>query len=215
MPSAEGLSIIRDRIDKRRGWRNVFWLRAGASAAGAFLVAATVVMAVPGFREQITERPIVPIQYETRPPDDSSTRRPPNVNLPPGVSQPPPASPSGSPTPSGTALPPTATPSVSTGGECADQAPPPPQQGARDSAHPCADPTSGDPGPQHTTRPGPTPTPSPTPVPPPPTTQPTRSPKPPAPTPTATTDPDPPPPTPTAAPSESPLVATEPAPSAT
>ncbi|MEO3856327.1 hypothetical protein [Acrocarpospora sp. B8E8] len=55
VPSPEGLDIIRQRIENRgfNGLRNVFWWRIGASVAAAALVAGTVVMVVPGLRDQV------------------------------------------------------------------------------------------------------------------------------------------------------------------
>ncbi|GAA4221741.1 hypothetical protein FHR32_005199 [Streptosporangium album] len=54
VPSPDGLEIIRARVE-RRGLRGLVWWRAGASVAGAVLVAATVVMVVPEFREQVSQ----------------------------------------------------------------------------------------------------------------------------------------------------------------
>lgn len=78
VPSPEGLEIIRARIEKR-GLRGLVWWRAGASVAGAVLVAATVVMMVPQLRHQVTEH----VQSgevnftESTTPDLSATSRPP------------------------------------------------------------------------------------------------------------------------------------------
>ncbi|MFC4059455.1 hypothetical protein ACFOWE_14200 [Planomonospora corallina] len=54
VPSPDGLEIIRGRIE-RRGLRRLAWWRAGASLAGAALVAGAVVLVVPGLREQVAE----------------------------------------------------------------------------------------------------------------------------------------------------------------
>ncbi|MEV7007858.1 hypothetical protein [Streptosporangium sp. NPDC051022] len=55
VPSPDGLEIIRARIE-RRGLRGLMWWRAGASVAGAVLVAATIVMVVPQLRNEMTEQ---------------------------------------------------------------------------------------------------------------------------------------------------------------
>ncbi|GAA2854520.1 hypothetical protein GCM10010517_12550 [Streptosporangium fragile] len=98
VPSPDGLEIIRARIE-RRGFRNLMWWRIGASVAGAALVAATVVMVVPQFREQvIPEVSTGEVNYtESTPPDLSATSRPPA----PSVTAPLPAvtRPQGTPTP--------------------------------------------------------------------------------------------------------------------
>ncbi|MEV0585963.1 hypothetical protein [Nonomuraea sp. NPDC050310] len=52
VPSPEGLEIIRARIS-RRGVRNLFWWRASAGVASALLVAGTVVMVVPEWRNTV------------------------------------------------------------------------------------------------------------------------------------------------------------------
>lgn len=78
VPSPDGLEIIRGRIE-RRGLRWLVWWRAGASVAGAVLVAATVVMVVPQFREQVIPRVSTEgVKYaESTPPvDGSATSRP-------------------------------------------------------------------------------------------------------------------------------------------
>ncbi|MGV9303033.1 MULTISPECIES: hypothetical protein [unclassified Nonomuraea] len=81
VPSPEGLEIIRARIE-RRGLRGLFWWRAGAAAAGAVLVAGTIVMVVPDLRNMVIV-PAVPVDNGTElPPDNSSTTRPP-AKLPP------------------------------------------------------------------------------------------------------------------------------------
>ncbi|WP_329092008.1 MULTISPECIES: hypothetical protein [unclassified Streptosporangium] len=141
VPSPDGLEIIRGRIE-RRGLRWLVWWRAGASVAGAVLVAATVVMVVPQFREQVIPRVSTEgVKYaESTPPvDGSATSRPPASNSqPPSNHAPLPAvSRSG---PGATMLPPTPTPSR--------------------SARPSTRPTSrSNPA---TTAPRPTPTPTPT-----------------------------------------------------
>ncbi|GGK71666.1 hypothetical protein Ppa06_29870 [Planomonospora parontospora subsp. parontospora] len=88
VPSPDGLEIIRARIE-RRGLRRLTWWRAGASVAGAALVAASVVMVVPGLREQVAQitfsgdvKPVTPAHT-----DLSGTSRP----LPPKNGQVPPA----------------------------------------------------------------------------------------------------------------------------
>ncbi|MEW9531564.1 hypothetical protein [Microbispora sp. NPDC049125] len=91
VPSPEGLEIIRTRIDSRRGLfglRGMPWWRIGASAAGAVLVAGTVVMVIPDLRTQVAETVgIAPANGgENQPPDTgtSSVTRPP-MATPPGV----------------------------------------------------------------------------------------------------------------------------------
>ncbi|WP_449060233.1 hypothetical protein [Planomonospora algeriensis] len=88
VPSPDGLEIIRARIE-RRGLRRLTWWRAGASVAGAVLVAASVVMVVPGLREQVAQvtfsgevKPVAPTHT-----DLSGTSRP----LPSKSGQAPPA----------------------------------------------------------------------------------------------------------------------------
>ncbi|GAA3812032.1 hypothetical protein GCM10022226_35800 [Sphaerisporangium flaviroseum] len=178
MPSAEGLEIIRTRIDQR-GVRGMFWWKAAASAFGAVLVAATVVMAIPGLRQHLdpSPQPIMPVQFDTSPPDESSTRRPQNNLQPPVGSQIPQPSLSVTPTPFPTSQ---STATTSPGTDCATPAP------TSGSALPCPSPSSSDPQADQTTRPGPRPTPTPTAK---PTVQPTHSPKPPTPTAEPTTSP--------------------------
>ncbi|MFC4529527.1 hypothetical protein [Sphaerisporangium dianthi] len=204
VPSAEGLQIIRTRIEQR-GVRGIFWWRAAASAFGAVLVAATVVMVVPGLRERldIDQQPIVQVQYDTSPPDESSTRRPWNGGHSPAVvgSQRP------QPTTSAGETPATApTPSVTTspGNDCVTAPPTTVEPEAGDSPQPCAEPTSTESQPDQTTEPRPTPTrQSGTPT---PTRTATSSPKPTVeqPTPTASQAPSDPP-----EPTASPLMTTE------
>ncbi|MGJ6960755.1 hypothetical protein ACSDR0_02515 [Streptosporangium sp. G11] len=115
VPSPDGLEIIRGRIE-RRGLRWLVWWRAGASVAGAVLVAATVVMVVPQFREQVIPQVSTEgVRYaESTPPvDGSATSRPPApASQPPSNHAPLPAvSRSG---PGSTMLPPTPTASRST-----------------------------------------------------------------------------------------------------
>ncbi|GGS47720.1 hypothetical protein GCM10010156_03100 [Planobispora rosea] len=104
VPSPDGLEIIRARIE-RRGLRGLLWWRAGASVLGAILVAAAIVMIVPGLREQVQEfaQPAGrsgPVET-TAPPQSGSTSRPaPNTN--PAV--PPPVEPSASPSADSTAV---------------------------------------------------------------------------------------------------------------
>ncbi|MBG0815994.1 hypothetical protein [Planomonospora sp. ID82291] len=91
VPSPDGLEIIRARVE-RRGLRRLTWWRAGASAAGAVLVAASVVMVVPGLREQVAQitfsgdvKPVVPTHT-----DLSGTSRPlpsKNGQVPPAVTR--------------------------------------------------------------------------------------------------------------------------------
>ncbi|MFF5211898.1 hypothetical protein [Streptosporangium sp. NPDC000396] len=127
VPSPDGLEIIRARIE-RRGLRGLVWWRAGASVAGAVLVAATVVMMVPQFREQVIQQVNSgEVNYtKSTPPDLSATSRPPvddgeqapivprpetSAPLP---TQSKPATPSEKPTPKPTATPtPTAKPTPS------------------------------------------------------------------------------------------------------
>ncbi|MEU9887517.1 hypothetical protein [Sphaerisporangium sp. NPDC051011] len=178
VPSAEGLEIIRTRIEQggMRGLRGVFWWRAGASALGAVLVAATVVMVVPNLRAQFTpeQHSVVQVDNPTAPPDDSSTRRP---GLPartsPGGSQG--AVPG---TTTSATLPPTGkqTPMPTPGHECASPVSSPSQPVAAELGDPC-DPSASPTGsvPDETTKPRPSqkPTPTPTPSPTPPKPQPT------------------------------------------
>jgi hypothetical protein len=196
--SAEGLQIIRARVDQR-GMRGIFWWRAAASAFGAVLVAATVVMVVPGLRDQFNKddpRSIVPVQYDTSPPDESSTRRPPpGVRLPPAGSQGPVSSPSTGTTPF---LTPKPSATASPGDDCATSAPVPTTSDP-DAAQACASPTATPSQPEATGKPKPTPTPTPTKT----TPKPTASPRP-SRTPTATPSQDPPCDQCSAAPSETP-----------
>ncbi|MFG1873663.1 hypothetical protein ACGFIV_02350 [Sphaerisporangium sp. NPDC049003] len=184
VPSAEGLQIIRTRIDQR-GLRGVFWWRAAASACGAVLVAATVVMVVPPLREHITtDQRITPVQYDTSPPDESSTRRPGNGVQPPvgGTERPAQASPTIASTPITT---PTPTPTTAPGNDCATTVPSDAVPSAEaPEPEPCPSGT-GDSQPEQTTKPGPTPTPTPMPT---KTTKPTVKP---SRTPTADPTPDP------------------------
>ncbi|GGM66437.1 hypothetical protein GCM10010106_10590 [Thermopolyspora flexuosa] len=164
VPSPDGLEIIRSRIAQRRGMRGVFWWRIAATAAGAVAVAASIMMLVPGLREQATppRQGITEIGAETDAPEGASTSRPPNTRppevsstetaavlpppsavptLPPARTTAPPAT-SASPTPSRT---PSATPSKPSG--C-------PSGGTDGSAGRTSCPTSAKPTPT------PTPTPS-------------------------------------------------------
>ncbi|MER6173909.1 hypothetical protein [Streptosporangium sp. NPDC001681] len=84
VPSPDGLEIIRARIE-RRGLRWLTWWRTGASVAGALLVAATIVMVVPQFREQVIPQVstgTVNFTESTPPPDGSATSRPPAPSQP-------------------------------------------------------------------------------------------------------------------------------------
>ncbi|MEU8382256.1 hypothetical protein [Streptosporangium sp. NPDC048865] len=93
VPSPDGLEVIRGRIE-RRGLRRLVWWRAGASVAGAVLVAATVVMVVPQFREEVSRqvRSGVVNSTESAPPvDGSATSRPPASSQPPSAHAPLPA----------------------------------------------------------------------------------------------------------------------------
>ncbi|MEU6430466.1 hypothetical protein ABZ860_31620 [Microbispora sp. NPDC046973] len=82
VPSPEGLEIIRGRIDRRglRGLRNMLWWRIGAAAAGAVLVAGTVVMIVPGLRDQVAQSTGISNAGDEQvdKTDTSSVNRPPN-----------------------------------------------------------------------------------------------------------------------------------------
>ncbi|MEV5409466.1 hypothetical protein AB0K60_11605 [Thermopolyspora sp. NPDC052614] len=155
VPSPDGLEIIRNRIEQR-GLRGIFWWRVAASAVGAALVAATIVMVVPGLREQATPPPqgITEIDAETDAPEGESTSRPPNIR-PPEVSS------------TGAVVPPTSarpslaptrtTPSAST------PTPTPSRTRECPSPAPKGKDASGTPGPCPTTSTTPTPTPTPTP----------------------------------------------------
>ncbi|MFG1859961.1 hypothetical protein [Microbispora bryophytorum] len=83
VPSPEGLEIIRGRIDRRglRGLRNMLWWRIGAAAAGAVLVAGTVVMIVPSLRDQVAQSTGISPAGDEREDqtDTSSVTRPPNL----------------------------------------------------------------------------------------------------------------------------------------
>lgn len=140
VPSPDGLEMIRGRIE-RRGLRRLMWWRTGASVAGAVLVAATVVMVVPQFREQvIVSTEGVRFSEPTPPVDGSATSRPPATDpQPPSNHAPVPAVSRSDP--GATMLPPTPTPSR--------------------SATPGTRPTSTRTNPA-TTAPRPTPTPTPT-----------------------------------------------------
>ena len=213
VPSAEGLEIIRTRVDQR-GLRGIFWWRAAASAFGAVLVAATVVMAVPGLREEIGSdpQPIVPVQFDTSPPDESSTRRPtPGIHPPSGGAQVPLPNQTITTTPFAA---PTPTPSTSQGSECATPVPTAADSEAA-GPPPCPSASATQSQPDQTTRPRPTPVATPTPSK--TTTKPTTRPTP-KPTRTPTTDPTPDPcqgcsptptPTDTAGPTATPQSSTE------
>jgi Predicted solute binding protein len=166
VPSPDGLEIIRNRIAQRRGLRGVFWWRAAASAVGAVLVAASIVMIVPGLREQATppSQGITEIGAETDAPEGQSTSRPPSGRPPEvsstGTAVPPPPSrtePSAIPsaTPSGSATP-SATPGTATPSKSPTKCPSP---GAKHGGTP--DRPSSCPG-SATRTPTPTPTPTPT-----------------------------------------------------
>ncbi|SDG18400.1 hypothetical protein SAMN05421505_102180 [Sinosporangium album] len=108
VPSPDALEIIRTRIE-RRGIRGLFWWRAGASIAGAVLVAAAVVMVVPSLRQQVTQedRQITEVKHGSREPEASGTSRP----VPPGTPPPPPQHDPAAVVPPPPARPPAATPS--------------------------------------------------------------------------------------------------------
>jgi hypothetical protein len=183
VPSAEGLEIIRTRIDQR-GMRGVFWWRAAASTLGAVLVAATVVMVVPNLREQFTpdQHPIVQVEFTTAPPDGSSTRRPWTNTPSSGGTQHAVPGTTTSVTPSTMVSP---TPLPSPGNDCATAIPSPSEPEALESGSPCAaSPSPTGSTPDETTRPRPSQKPTPA-----PTLTPTKAPPNP-PTPTATTTPD-------------------------
>ncbi|MEU3162859.1 hypothetical protein [Streptosporangium sp. NPDC006930] len=115
VPSPDGLEIIRGRIE-RRGLRGLMWWRAGASVAGAVLVAATVVMVVPQFREQVIPQVSTEgVKYaESTPPvDGSATSRPPAASSQPPSAHAPLPTLGRSGDPDATMLPPTPTPSRS------------------------------------------------------------------------------------------------------
>lgn len=69
-PSAEGLNLIRERTERRRGalWFGLPWLRPVAAVAGAVLIAGSVIMSNPQVRDQVME--IVPagVDREDTPP---------------------------------------------------------------------------------------------------------------------------------------------------
>ncbi|MFJ2031038.1 hypothetical protein [Streptosporangium sp. NPDC087985] len=89
VPSPDGLEIIRARVE-RRGLRGLMWWRAGASVAGAVLVAATVVMVVPEFREQVSQTVNsgeVNFTQSTTPDMSATSRAPSNNDQPPAVTR--------------------------------------------------------------------------------------------------------------------------------
>ncbi|GAA3124697.1 hypothetical protein [Streptosporangium carneum] len=117
VPSPDGLEIIRARIE-RRGLRGLMWWRVGASVAGAVLVAASVVMVVPQFRQEVIKQvQSGEVNYTvSAPPEMLATSRPPRQNdtpapvtTRPGGLTPPPPAPTGSrsatPTPKPSAKP--------------------------------------------------------------------------------------------------------------
>jgi hypothetical protein len=109
VPSPEGLEIIRARIERRgmRGLRNLVWWRAGASVAGAVLVAATIVMVVPQLRDNVPGATVSDVDYGTStPPDKSATSRAPNPVVVPPVTDTTPPAPAPKPTAHATANPP-------------------------------------------------------------------------------------------------------------
>ncbi|MFF3438874.1 hypothetical protein [Streptosporangium sp. NPDC002721] len=114
VPSPDGLEVIRGRIE-RRGLRRLVWWRTGASVAGAVLVAATVVMVVPQFREEVGRQvrtEWVNFNASTPPVDGSATSRPPApASQPPSDHAPLPAP--GRSEPGATMLSPKPTPSRS------------------------------------------------------------------------------------------------------
>ncbi|MFC0861269.1 hypothetical protein ACFHYQ_03050 [Sphaerimonospora cavernae] len=137
VPSPEGLEIIRGRI-ARRGLRNLFWWRIGASLAGAALVASAAVMLVPDLRTQVVE--ITGLSQTTSGDDGerdtSSITRPP-ASPPPAVivvpsiggtrAQPPSPTPTPTPTPHRTG--PSARPSPSKPDPCPSTTPAPDPDG--------------------------------------------------------------------------------------
>ncbi|MBR8742442.1 hypothetical protein [Nocardiopsis sp. MG754419] len=56
-PSGEGLQLIRERTERRRGalWFGLPWLRPVVAVAGAVLIAASVIMSSPQVRDQVLE----------------------------------------------------------------------------------------------------------------------------------------------------------------
>ncbi|WP_433497284.1 hypothetical protein ACQP1K_20285 [Sphaerimonospora sp. CA-214678] len=86
VPSPEGLEIIRARI-ARRGVRNLFWWRVGASFAGAVLVAGATVMIIPDLRTQVVESTGLSqtTSVDDGERDTSSMTRPPAATRPPAV----------------------------------------------------------------------------------------------------------------------------------
>ncbi|GIH77550.1 hypothetical protein [Planobispora longispora] len=190
VPSPDGLEIIRARVE-RRGLRGLLWWRAGASVVGAILVAAAIVMVVPGLREQVQEfaQPagqVGPVET-TAPPEAGSTSRPApsdNVVVPPSTepSAPPSADstavetapPSANPQPTSTAPVPTPTPCLTVTAEPTRVEPSDPLDECEESEAPAPTPSesvvpSGTPCPVEecppTDEPLPTPTEIPTPIP--------------------------------------------------
>ncbi|MEU1731268.1 hypothetical protein [Streptosporangium sp. NPDC020145] len=114
VPSPDGLEIIRARIE-RRGLRGLMWWRAGASVAGAVLVAAAVVVVVPQFRHDTKQVHSNEVNFTVpTSPEMSATSRPPlrtagpsPAPARPGVTPPAPpvASKSGTPSPKPSAKP--------------------------------------------------------------------------------------------------------------
>ncbi|GAA0400824.1 hypothetical protein Acor_39230 [Acrocarpospora corrugata] len=172
VPSPEGLEIIRHRIDNRgfNGLRNIFWWRIGASVAAAALVAGTVVMVVPGLRDQVeTSIGLTTGDESGQVPEIGATQQPP----PP------------QPTAPLVVLPPSPSVSGEVSAESTHTAPPSPTAAA-DTPDPCASPTTtptivepepndGEDCPPDESSPSPTPTPKPTP---------SETPSPPSPSPT-------------------------------
>ncbi|WP_283134812.1 hypothetical protein [Rhizohabitans arisaemae] len=119
VPSAEGLEIIRTRIERGRPFR---WWRPMFSLAAALVVAGAVVMAVPELRERVTQQDEISLaQNRTRPPDKSGTTRPEPTRVlplpgptkavpPPGTAPPSSPPPTAKPTPTPSPCPPTASP---------------------------------------------------------------------------------------------------------
>lgn len=85
VPSPDGLQIIRARIEERAAARRLLWWRAGASAVGAVLVAATLWVVIPQFTEGAPTKSstVEQVENETSAPEIAATSRPPAPSAPP------------------------------------------------------------------------------------------------------------------------------------
>ncbi|GAA0979304.1 hypothetical protein GCM10009555_043780 [Acrocarpospora macrocephala] len=170
VPSPEGLNIIRQRIENRgfNGLRNIFWWRIGASVAAAALVAGTVVMVVPGLREQV-ETNLTTGNESGQVPEIGATNQPP----PPPPTAPltilpaTPSVPGEVPAQSTATAPPSPTPAAATPDPCASPTTTPtvvePEPTNDEDCPPDETPAPNTPSPKPSPSETPTPSPSPTP----------------------------------------------------